>query len=183
MDHTRRTHQLLSHGYHVLLLGMSTHAMPSNGRHSIVGCALVETCLLIRLLEMAQSVTIYYIMPQNWHRVVIAIWSRDRSVSIEMGYRLDGHGSWYWKDLSFLHSIQTDSGGHPASYPIGFGGSFPRGKATRAWSWPFTPSNVRIKNSGAYFCSPTCLHGTINEAQGSLYLLVIAICNDCYSVK
>jgi len=28
------------------------------------------------------------------------------------------------------HCIQTDSGTHPASYPMGIGGSFPGGKAT-----------------------------------------------------
>jgi hypothetical protein len=28
-------------------------------------------------------------------------------------------------DLSLLHSVQTGSGAHPASYPMGTGGSFP----------------------------------------------------------
>jgi hypothetical protein len=32
-------------------------------------------------------------------------------------------------DFSHLHSVQTDSGAHPASYPRGTGGSFPGGKA------------------------------------------------------
>jgi hypothetical protein len=31
-----------------------------------------------------------------------------------------------------LHSIQTGSGTHPASYPIGTGGSFPEGKMAGA---------------------------------------------------
>jgi hypothetical protein len=35
-----------------------TGLLPSNERPSIVGCALVGTCLPIRLLETAQSVTI-----------------------------------------------------------------------------------------------------------------------------
>jgi hypothetical protein len=30
-----------------------------------------------------------------------------------------------WEDLSLLHNIQTDSGAHPASYPMGTG-MFPR---------------------------------------------------------
>jgi hypothetical protein len=29
------------------------------------------------------------------------------------------------RDFSLLHSIQTDSGAHPAFYPMGTGGSFP----------------------------------------------------------
>jgi hypothetical protein len=78
-DHPQKTHHLLSSGYHVLLSGVSTHALSSNGRPilahlllwyvstgllhshgrpSIVGCSLVGTCLPIRLLETAQSVTI-----------------------------------------------------------------------------------------------------------------------------
>jgi hypothetical protein len=43
-----------------------------------------------------------------------------------------------WEDKTFLHSVQTGSGVHPASYQIGTGGSFPGGKALRAWSWPLT---------------------------------------------
>jgi hypothetical protein len=31
-----------------------------------------------------------------------------------------------------LHSVQTDSGAHQASYPMGTGGSFPGGKAAGA---------------------------------------------------
>jgi hypothetical protein len=33
------------------------------------------------------------------------------------------------KDFSPLHSFQTGSGSHPASYPMDIGGSFPGGKA------------------------------------------------------
>jgi hypothetical protein len=31
------------------------------------------------------------------------------------------------KDFSFVYSVQTDTGAHPASYPMGTGGSWPRG--------------------------------------------------------
>jgi hypothetical protein len=34
--------------------------------------------------------------------------------------------------FSLLHVVQTGSGSYPASYPIGTGGSFPRGKAAGA---------------------------------------------------
>jgi hypothetical protein len=33
------------------------------------------------------------------------------------------------QDFSLLHSVQTGSGAHPASYQMGTGGSFPGGKA------------------------------------------------------
>jgi hypothetical protein len=32
----------------------------------------------------------------------------------------------------FLHIVETGSGAHPASYPMGTGGSFPGGKPTGA---------------------------------------------------
>jgi hypothetical protein len=35
------------------------------------------------------------------------------------------------RDFSLLHSVQTGSGAHPASYPMGTGGYFPEGKAAR----------------------------------------------------
>jgi hypothetical protein len=38
------------------------------------------------------------------------------------------------QDFSLLHSIQTGCWAHPASYPMGPEGEFPRGKTTRAWS-------------------------------------------------
>jgi hypothetical protein len=42
------------------------------------------------------------------------------------------------KKIFSLHSVQTDSGAHAASYPMDTGGSFPGGKAAGAWSWPLT---------------------------------------------
>jgi hypothetical protein len=32
------------------------------------------------------------------------------------------------QEFSLLHNVQTDTGAHPASYPMGTGGSFPGGK-------------------------------------------------------
>jgi hypothetical protein len=41
--------------------------------------------------------------------------------------------------------VQTDTGAHPASYPMGTGGSFP-GAKMRPWHWPLTPSSAEVKN-------------------------------------
>jgi len=41
-----------------------------------------------------------------------------------MGW-MSGAGAGYF---SLCHCIQTGSGAHPASYPMGIGGSLPRGK-------------------------------------------------------
>jgi len=44
-----------------------------------------------------------------------------------------------WARNFFLHHRdQTGSGDHPASYPMGTGGSFPGDKAAGAWNWPYT---------------------------------------------
>jgi hypothetical protein len=40
--------------------------------------------------------------------------------------------------FSLHHRIQTGSGVHPASYPVGTRGSFPDGKVVAVWSWPLT---------------------------------------------
>jgi hypothetical protein len=56
--------------------------------------------------------------------------SRDSSVDITMGYGLgDPSSITGGARFSLLHSVQTESGAHPAFYPIGTGGSFTGGKA------------------------------------------------------
>jgi hypothetical protein len=48
------------------------------------------------------------------------------------------------RDCSLLHSVQTGSGAHPASYSVGTMGSFPDSEATGVWSW--TPPYAELKN-------------------------------------
>jgi hypothetical protein len=64
--------------------------------------------------------------------MVILLESRDSSVGIATGYGLDRRGSILDSGkrflFSLLHSFQTDSGAHPASYSMRMGGSFPRVK-------------------------------------------------------
>jgi hypothetical protein len=69
--------------------------------------------------------------------------SRDSSVGIALGYRLDDRGSRVRfpaeaGNFSLCHRVQNGSGAHPASYPMGTRGSSPGGKAAGAWSWPLT---------------------------------------------
>jgi hypothetical protein len=58
--------------------------------------------------------------------------SRDSAVGIATGYGLDDKGVAVRflavQDFSPLHVVQTGSGAHPASYPMGTGGYFPRVK-------------------------------------------------------
>jgi hypothetical protein len=61
-------------------------------------------------------------------------WSRVSSGSIVSDYGLDGRAIGVRfpvgaKDFSCSLCVQTDSGAHPASYPMGTGGPFPGGKS------------------------------------------------------
>jgi hypothetical protein len=66
---------------------------------------------------------------------------RKSSVGIENGYGAGGprgqsSSPGRGKNFSPLHVVQIGSAAHPASYPMGHGGSFLGGKAAGAWSWP-----------------------------------------------
>jgi hypothetical protein len=64
-------------------------------------------------------------------------YSRDSSVGIVLDYGLNERGSRVRfptgaGNFSLHHRVQNVSGAHPASYPMGTRGSFPRGKAAVA---------------------------------------------------
>jgi hypothetical protein len=66
-------------------------------------------------------------------------------------YTLDGRDTipGRSKKCSLLHSTQTDSGVHPASYKIDTENSFPEGIRVAVWSWPpyFVPRSSIVKLS------------------------------------
>jgi hypothetical protein len=66
--------------------------------------------------------------------------SQDSSVGIAMGYVIEVRGSILGSTNHFflLYSIQTGSGAHPGSYPMGTGSSIPGAKAVGEWSSPLT---------------------------------------------
>jgi hypothetical protein len=68
--------------------------------------------------------------------------SRDSTVGIATGYGLDDQGVEVrvpeGARIFTFPCRQIGSGAHPASYPMGNGGSFPGGEAAGAWSWPLT---------------------------------------------
>jgi len=43
-------------------------------------------------------------------------------------------------------AVASNSGAHPASYPMGNRGSFPGGKTAGTWCWPHT----EVKNAWSY---------------------------------
>jgi hypothetical protein len=68
----------------------------------------------------------------QFREVYVSVGSRDSSVGIATGYGLDDRGAGVRVPVEsrifLLHVVQTGSGVHPASCPMGTGGSFPGGK-------------------------------------------------------
>jgi hypothetical protein len=55
------------------------------------------------------------------------------------------------------HCVQTGSGAHPASYPMGIGG-----KTAGSWGWHLTPTYAEVKNVCSYN-SPRVVTGEKNS--------------------
>jgi hypothetical protein len=92
--------------------------------------------------------------------MLIFVTSRDSVVGIgtegsEFEFR-------WGQEFSLLHVVQTGSGAHPASYPMGTGGSLSEVKAAGAWSWPLISSYGRgQENVDLYIHSHIRLHGVV----------------------
>jgi hypothetical protein len=76
--------------------------------------------------------------------------SRDSSVGIALGYGLDDRGSRVRfpagaGNFSLHHRVQTGSGAHAASYPVGTRGSFPGVKRPGHEADHLPPSSAEIK--------------------------------------
>jgi len=61
--------------------------------------------------------------------------------------------------FSLPHRIQTGSGAHPASHPMGTGDSFPGVKRTGREADRSPPSSAGVKNAWSYTSTPPCRHG------------------------
>jgi hypothetical protein len=86
-------------------------------------------------------------------------WSRDSSVGITMGW-ISRVRFPTVQEFPLLDSIQTNSGAHPASYPMGTGYSFPGGKSGRDMKLPahllLVPRSRKLELN---LYSPICLYG------------------------
>jgi hypothetical protein len=84
--------------------------------------------------------------------IYIYTWSRGSSGSIVSDYGLDDRtvevrSPTEAEDFSSIPCVQTGSGAHPASYPMGTGGSFPAGKARPGRDAGHSPpSSAEVKN-------------------------------------
>jgi hypothetical protein len=88
--------------------------------------------------------------------VYLSTKSRDSSVGIASGYVLDSWGliPGRGKGFSLLHRVQIGSRAHPASYPIGTGGSFPGGKTLGLEANHSPPFSAKVKHGGAITSLP-----------------------------
>jgi len=72
-------------------------------------------------------------------------------------------------NFSLHEVVQTGSGTHPASYPMGTRGSFPGGKAAREWSWTLTsPYSAEVKECVELYLHSLTLFVDQNETCCSL---------------
>jgi hypothetical protein len=88
--------------------------------------------------------------PPNIKYILISIRSHDSAVGIATGYGLDDRGVGVLVpvgDFSLLLVVQTDSGAHPASYPMGTGGSFPGVKRPGREAGRSPPTSAEVKNT------------------------------------
>jgi hypothetical protein len=76
--------------------------------------------------------------------------SRDSYVGIATGWTAGVQFLAEARDFYFLHVVQTDSGVHPTSYPMGTGGSFLGGiKLLGREADHSPPSNAEVRKGGA----------------------------------
>jgi hypothetical protein len=106
--------------------------------------------------------------------------SLDSSVGTATDYGLDMGGCESRGEEIFLCStvFTPRYGAHPASCQMRTGGSFPRGKAAEAWSWPPTSIQCQDKERWNYTSIPPYVFMAwwlINWAQGQLYLLSLLL--------
>jgi hypothetical protein len=92
----------------------------------------------------------YIIYTTHWKGLIIL----DSVVGIATGCGLDGRGVGVrvqvGQDFSPLHVIHTRSGAHPASYPMGSGGSFPEVKRPGREADHSPPTSAEVKNMWIY---------------------------------
>jgi hypothetical protein len=86
----------------------------------------------------------------------INIMDEHSAVGIEMGYELHGRGSipGRAKDFLLLHSVNTGSETHPASYTMGIGGPSPEVKRQGRETDHSSPSGTEVKNGGVNTSTP-----------------------------
>jgi hypothetical protein len=66
---------------------------------------------------------------------------------------------------SLLLSVHTESGTHPAWYPVGTGSDFPGRKAATAFNWPLTSLHCRSQELWSYISTPPYIFTAWSESE------------------
>jgi len=72
-----------------------------------------------------------------------------------------GFGSRQGQSLSLRHLVQTDSGVHPAHYPMGIGCFSPRVKLLVRKTDHSPPFRAEVKNAWSHTFTPPLRHGLV----------------------
>jgi hypothetical protein len=126
--------------FHFFEFGFHTQHILDGSENLLILCNLsVLNCVRRRVCAHITEIIILEdfkncIYPVNISEFLHLNVSRDSSVGVATGYRLDFRGSIWIRvtDFSLLHRFETTSGAQPVSYPMGTGVSFPGGKASGA---------------------------------------------------
>jgi hypothetical protein len=86
---------------------------------------------LYKTSSFSDSLTLH--LQLNLKRTGIAQWYSDE---LRVGWSEVQVPAGAARNFSIHYRVQTGSGAHPGSCPMGSRGSFPRGKVAEAWSWP-----------------------------------------------
>jgi hypothetical protein len=112
-------------------------------------------------------------------RTTLSSNSRDSSVGIALGYRLDDRGSRVrfpagTGNFSLRHRVQNGSRAHPTSYPMGKRGCFHRGKAAGRGADHSPPCSAEVKECVELYSYPqyALMEWFSVKSQGQLYLLL-----------
>jgi hypothetical protein len=92
------------------------------------------------------------VMP--WWQGTQLIWIKWLNRLINQLSNFMGFESRQGQVFSLLHVVQTGSGFHPTSCPMGTGGSFLGGKEVGTWSWLITSNYSEVKKMWIYICTP-----------------------------
>jgi hypothetical protein len=104
--------------------------------------------------------------PIDMAQLTVAFLQYFSSAGITTGYGLDCRGNGFRfpaeaRDISLLHSVQTGSGAHPASHPMGTGVPSSWIKLPGREDDHSPSSSAEVKNNGLYLHFPIRIHGVV----------------------
>jgi hypothetical protein len=107
--------------------------------------------------HVLSKITYFFVAWNIFLSILVSDGSRDSVVGIATGYELDDRGVGVRVPVGqefSVHSVQTGSGAHLASYPMGTGDSFPGGKAAGHEADHSPPTSSEVKKMWIHTSTP-----------------------------